>query len=310
MSSVEPLPPLPNLIIAGAPKCGTTSLFDYLVQHPQVGGSSVKETRYFIDRGYSLFKTESNYLDHGLAGYRRYFSHLDSRGLKWICEATPDYLYQQSALENIADLPDDVTILFMLRHPADRAYSLFNFAQNNISVVHKKMDFGALLDDIERNKESYSDRPILRNIIHHGCYYSYLHKWKARYGERIRIHLFEEMSANPRVFMQQLAKSLDIDPGYYETAVLEQENRTVQVRSQRMQRFYKKLRSFEWLRAMPKVNAVARMYKNLNFSESAINKSAEDQQKLRALSVYYQEDMAMLEREFLIDLSLWKRKYQ
>jgi hypothetical protein len=118
------------------------------------------------------------------------------------------------------------------------------------------------------------------------------------------------MSANPRVFMQQLAKSLDIDPGYYETAVLEQENRTVQVRSQRMQRFYKKLRSFEWLRAMPKVNAVARMYKNLNFSESAINKSAEDQQKLRALSVYYQEDMAMLEREFLIDLSLWKRKYQ
>jgi hypothetical protein len=82
---------------------------------------------------------------------------------KWICEATPDYLYQQSALEHIADLPGDVTILFMLRHPADRAYSLFNFAQNNISVVPKKIDFGTLLDDIERNAESYADRPILRN---------------------------------------------------------------------------------------------------------------------------------------------------
>ncbi|MCP5333794.1 MAG: hypothetical protein H7A13_10650, partial [Pseudomonadales bacterium] len=60
MSSVEPLPPLPNLIIAGAPKCGTTSLFDYLVQHPQVGGSSVKETCYVMDRGYPLFKAQSN----------------------------------------------------------------------------------------------------------------------------------------------------------------------------------------------------------------------------------------------------------
>ena len=53
-----------------------------------------------------------------------------------------------------------------------------------------------------------------------------------------------------------------------------------------------------------------RMYKDLNFNESARNKSTEEQQKLRALSIYYQEDMAMLEREFGLDLSLWKQKYK
>ena len=310
MNPVESSPPLPNLIIAGAPKCGTTSLFDYLVQHPQVGGSSVKETCYFMDRDYSLFKAESNYLDHGLSGYRRYFSHLAPGCFKWICEATPDYLYQQSALEHIADLPGDVTILFMLRHPADRAYSLFNFAQNNVSVVDKKVDFCSLLDDIERNNEDYSGRPILRNIINHGFYYNYLHRWKARYGERVRIHLFEEMSANPRIFMQQLARSLDIDPGYYERAVLEQENRTVRVRNQRMQRIYKALRSFEWLREMPQIKTISRLYKKLNFDDAVREKSVEDRQRLHALSVRYQEDMTMIEREFGIDLAVWKGKYR
>lgn len=54
---------VPSLIIAGAPKCGTTSLFDYLIRHPDIGGSSVKETHYFMDCNYPLYNSKANYDD-------------------------------------------------------------------------------------------------------------------------------------------------------------------------------------------------------------------------------------------------------
>ncbi len=57
----------PNLFIAGAPKCGTSSLYFWLSDHPEVCASTPKEPFYFIDKGYSEFKKESNYHVHGMA---------------------------------------------------------------------------------------------------------------------------------------------------------------------------------------------------------------------------------------------------
>jgi hypothetical protein len=45
---------LPNLVIAGAPKCGTSSLFYWLADHPQACGSTVKETFYLMDEEHPL----------------------------------------------------------------------------------------------------------------------------------------------------------------------------------------------------------------------------------------------------------------
>lgn len=311
MNPAESPTPLPNLIIAGAPKCGTTSLFDYLVQHPEVGGSSVKETCYFMDRGYPLFKADSNYLDHGIAGYQGYFAHLDEHPPKWVCEATPDYLYQQTALEHIAELPGDVTILFMLRHPADRAYSMFRFAQNNIGVIPKRFDFTDFLDDLDHHAEDYANRAVLRDVLRHGYYYSYLRNWKARYGERVQVYLFEDMAADPRAFMQRLAQRLDIDPDYYATAMLGVENSTVQIRVQLMHRLYRRWKQVGWLRALPAVQSVARFYHRFNVdSLSKVAKTDRDQQRLVALSRGYQSEMMTIEREFGINLSAWRSRYE
>ena len=64
---------LPNTIVAGAPKCGTTSVFRYLADHPEVCASNVKETRFLIDPGYPLFDAAANFSIHGLGGYERFF---------------------------------------------------------------------------------------------------------------------------------------------------------------------------------------------------------------------------------------------
>ena len=65
--------PYPNLIIAGAPKSGTSSLFSNLTAHPEVGGANKKETKYFLDKGYPLFSTDYNYYKKGLVGLAIFF---------------------------------------------------------------------------------------------------------------------------------------------------------------------------------------------------------------------------------------------
>ena len=65
----------PNSIIAGAPKCGTTSLFYYLSSHPEVCSSNIKETRYLLDKDDALFNKKRNYYIDGIEGYKHYFKH-------------------------------------------------------------------------------------------------------------------------------------------------------------------------------------------------------------------------------------------
>ena len=64
---------LPNLVIAGAPKSGTSSVFRWLADHPQVLGSSVKETYYFVDPGSHMCDPGRHFLTGGIGGYRGFF---------------------------------------------------------------------------------------------------------------------------------------------------------------------------------------------------------------------------------------------
>ncbi len=75
-------------MIAGAPKSGTTSLYAWLNEHPQVCGASVKETNYLVDRGTPLFDPACNYDDHRLIGYESFFPHCGSVNGGVVLEAT------------------------------------------------------------------------------------------------------------------------------------------------------------------------------------------------------------------------------
>jgi hypothetical protein len=107
----------PNLFIAGAPKCGTTSMHNYLSQHPEIFMSSRKETHYFssdIDCFPGRVKELSNYLQL-----------FESAGnAKYIGESSPEYLYSEVAAQQIKEFCSDVKIIIMLRNPPDMLYSL------------------------------------------------------------------------------------------------------------------------------------------------------------------------------------------
>jgi Sulfotransferase domain len=104
---------LPDFVIIGAKKCGTTFLYDLLIEHPHVESAAQKELHYF-DR----------YFDQGIDWYRRCFP-----APKWIDgrttitgEATP-YLPTPSAAERMAKILPQARLIVLLRNPVDRAYS-------------------------------------------------------------------------------------------------------------------------------------------------------------------------------------------
>ena len=105
--------PLPNFLIIGAQKAGTTSLFHYICQHPQIFTNNIKEIHFF-DRHHQL-------------GAKWYSSHFPLAGRllsnRRMGEATPYYLCHPHAPGRIAALLPQVKLIAVLRNPVERAIS-------------------------------------------------------------------------------------------------------------------------------------------------------------------------------------------
>ena len=147
---------LPNFLIVGAAKSGTSSLHNYLNQHPEVfmpsynsEGMKVKEPRFLIK---DLVKHR---LHNGVWTWEEYKSLFgDVTDEKAVGESTVLYLYYyKDAIKNIKEkLGNDVKIIIMLRNPADRAYSAFQhvsrgFKEQNSFEKSLEMEDGRLERD-------------------------------------------------------------------------------------------------------------------------------------------------------------------
>jgi hypothetical protein len=112
--------PLPDFIIIGAQKSGTTSLHSYLVQHPDIVSSFRKEVHFF-DGG--LDPEIDNYR-HGEAWYRAQFPIVPKgAGYRKTFEASPLYIFNPPAPARIFNLVPEAKIIAILRNPSERAIS-------------------------------------------------------------------------------------------------------------------------------------------------------------------------------------------
>lgn len=111
---------LPDFLIIGAQKGGTTSLYSQLIQHPNVGAAFQKEIRYF-----------NNHFDNGVNWYKAHFPTLlykrlmtQGKRTNYITgEGEPSYLPNPIAPQRVLELTPSVKLIVMLRNPVDRAYS-------------------------------------------------------------------------------------------------------------------------------------------------------------------------------------------
>ena len=158
---------LPDFIIIGETKCGTTSLYNYLIQHP-----NIKETYGNGDRVDESYATKEI----------RYFDRYYSRGLEWYksCfpetrfneitgEGTPMYMYRAMVPYRIHKVLQHTKFIVLLRNPIDRLYSNY---QHYYKWVPKWRD---LYPDFETYLNTCSDRDYF--MIDKGIYVESLKKW-------------------------------------------------------------------------------------------------------------------------------------
>lgn len=223
-------PQLPNLLIAGVSKAGTTSLFRYLSQHPDICPATVKEVRYFqpLRYGEPMEPLES-YLQH--------FAHCGAE--RYRTEATPGYFAGGDVVAGaVQDLLPGARVIVSFRDPVQRCWSWYRFVRSSARIP-REMGFAEYVDrceDLHRDglDGTRANQPFWG--LGGGCYDTWFVAWSRTFGDRLRIEFFERIVQDPRAVVDGLCDWLDIDPtvcGDFRYAV---ENRTVQYKNKRLQK--------------------------------------------------------------------------
>ena len=145
------MPKQQKFLCVGAPKCATTTLYEILKQHPQVGVSSYKEPNFF--------SLDSNYTK-GMEWYSKtYFSHL--AGKIAVGEITPIYFYHPQVPARVRScLGSEVKFIVMVRDPVERAFSQY---QHNVrdNLEHERFERALFLEQARLNEYRLPERTAL-----------------------------------------------------------------------------------------------------------------------------------------------------
>ncbi|MDP8929578.1 MAG: sulfotransferase [Actinomycetota bacterium] len=220
---------MPNLVIAGVTKAGTTSLFRYLSQHPDVCASKNKELRYFqpLRYGEPLASIES---------YAQHFRHCWDQ--RYRMEATPGYFAGGRPLAvALRDTLGDARVIVSFREPGQRCWSWYRFVRSR-GRIPKDMTFDNYLDRCEQLRRMGVDhlrehQPFFG--LSGGCYDQWIDAWLEIFGERLRIEFFEDMVRDPCSAVEGIFRWLDLDDKVAAGFQYEIENKTVQYKNKGIQ---------------------------------------------------------------------------
>ena len=200
---------LPNFLIVGAAKAGTTSFFEYLAQHPDVYVPFCKEPHYFSDAPHpALVKNDLEYAELFVEG----------KDKKAIGEASVTYLADEEAAFRIKKLLPDVKIIIFLRNPVARAYSAW---WQMYQLGYDDLDFKEALKAEEKRESSHEFRyscPVhytFYRYFKNGLYSSQIKRYIDLFGrDRVKIYIFEEAVKNLKETCRDLFLFLGIDSDF------------------------------------------------------------------------------------------------
>jgi hypothetical protein len=193
---------LPDFLIIGAPKCGTTSLFHYLGDHPQIYIPSEKEPHF-----YSYVGEEQPHW--GMEDRETYTSLFRDVQADQICgEASTWYLYSQTAAREIRKRAPDTRCIALLRQPVDRAYSSWSF---RVQQGWEDLDFA---DAIAREDERVDDGALWDiHYLRAGLYYEQVRRFHEHLGsEQVKIFWFDDFTSNTDAVVEEALSFLGLDP--------------------------------------------------------------------------------------------------
>jgi hypothetical protein len=201
---------LPTFLVIGAAKAGTTALYWYLSEHPDVFMSPVKETNFFAygvdDAGRLLYGDAEHHRFpiRTRAEYERLFQ--GAGGAAAVGEASPIYLECPQAAARIRELLPEARLLCILRHPVDRAYSDY---QMFLRARDRRLDPAADLTPAA---------PWARPDSHWmriGRYHAQLARYYDRFPrDQIQVLLFDDLRRDAQAAVQDVYRFVGVDAGF------------------------------------------------------------------------------------------------
>jgi len=230
---------LPNLVIAGVVKGGTTSLFSYLSMHPKICSSSVKETCFFSRYRYGQWDRRYHEIRDPFQHYCNYFRHCTEEDA-YILEATPGYFEGGAKVSQAIQetLGTDVKVLIILRDPVERLLSFFKYKKSMLEISDSLTlsEYIRLCHELPIAEKSRQENDKYWGI--EGGYYArYITDWFDSFGENLKIVFFDTLSEDPGLLLECVCQWLELDATVYKDVSFKVENKSVGYKSVVMQQF-------------------------------------------------------------------------
>jgi hypothetical protein len=327
--------PTPNFFIAGAPKAGTTSLYHYLRQHPEIYMSPVKEPNFFAseirpenladelqdeaarDHAHLQKYLRGPMTEHRFGGmitewddYLKLFHN--AREEKAIGEASVCYLWSKTAAENIYHTLGTAKVILILRDPVDRAFSQYlqclssgrlhdSFARCIEQSRHRTID--KWKNDKWMSDERKSDKfTVMYPWLEFGCYFEQVRRFLTHFGNaNVLILLYEDYRGDLPASLRRIYHFLGVNEDFAA------DTSKVFLEPQ-VPRFASTARIFRRLRVakrLDELGAGGKVLKRIAFrSRKSLGISSVDRQ---VLIDYYKDDIQKLAALIDRDLSAWLR---
>lgn len=204
---------LPDFFIIGAAKSGTTALYHYIKQHPQIYMSPKKEPHYFsFDDQTKMTQGSGDTIPLAITDFDQYVSLFESAPSDCgIGEASTSYLYREEASERIKRIIPGAKLIAILRNPVDRAYSAYmhlkrDKREDSLSFRH------ALNEELVRIKNNWD--PIW-HYTKVGYYHEQLKRYYALFPkEQIKVYLYEDLLTDQKGVLQSVFSFLGVDNNF------------------------------------------------------------------------------------------------
>lgn len=193
----------PNFLVVGGEKCGTTSLYFYLRQHPQAFVPS-KDTFFFNPETVKT-RTEANPRFYSPEEYAAIYSVPESRAALARGEVASSYLmHHQEAIPRIKRFLGDIKIVIILRNPVERAYSHY------MHYVKDLCETRSFMAAIESELQDKDQLPVNRHFYNCGLYCEPVRHFLEEFSA-VKILLFEELIGRTDETLRDLYSFLGID---------------------------------------------------------------------------------------------------
>ena len=271
---------LPDFIIAGATRSGTTALARYLGDHPELWMAPTKEVRFF-----------NRHYDQGVGWYREHFADAPEGSL--VGEATPAYFASAVALQRMALVIPRAKLILSLRNPVDRLWSQYWMRHSN-GLETEGFD-EIVRREIDAYRQDGPHSPRVQHLV--GSLYGQnldlvLQSFPR---EQIHVQIFERMLVSPDGVYARTCSFLGVDTDYRPDNLGTVMNAHTQFRSVRVRNIAKRFGGRTFNRLVGRLNTKT----NASYPEMSPDMR-------QTLEEFFADDLAVLEHTLATEVEEWR----